>query len=372
MKIDPSQISKNRFMFSIACFLQSSALLTAFVSGVTKQDSWLAVLIGIVLCMPLIYLYRTLMVMFPGKNYMQVLEDVFGPVPGKILGIAYVWFFITLAALNLEDLGDFTKVTVLKDTPHIILAVMCILVAVLAVRHGLKVVARYSSVFTIVEFSIVAVSIILLLGQYDFQNFLPIFDLPPIKYVQGAHIIATIPFGELVVFLMITPNVNLSRRDATKCWFWGVGMGMLTLLVVLLRDIAVLGNTMSLFALPGLMSMRLVFLGQALSRVEIIFAVALIMLLFFKITFLYYISTIAIAQLFRTTQYKRLALVTGALILAYMPTLYSNSVEHAASGREIVPFAWTIFEILIPLLAFIVAKFRKLPVAADGVKEQEA
>jgi len=371
MRIDPSQISKNRFMFSIACFLQSSALLTSFVSGITEQDSWLAVLFSLVIVIPLIFLFRTIMVMFPGKNYIQVLEHVFGPVLGKIFGIAYAWFFITLASLNLLDLGDFTKVAVLRDTPQIVLSVMCILVAALAVRNGLKVVVRYSSVFTVIEFAIVSFSIILLLGQFDFQNFLPIFDMPAVKYVQGAHIITTIPFGELVAFLMITPNVKLSRRDATKYWFLGAGMGILTIIVVLLRDIAVLGNTMHLFALPGLISMRLVYIGEALSRIEIIFAVALIMLLFFKITFLYYISTVAIAGLFRTTRFKHLVLAVGAFVLAYMPTLYSSSVEHAASGREIEPFIWTLFEALIPLTVFIVAKVRKLPIAADSVKEQE-
>ncbi|HWS29767.1 MAG TPA: endospore germination permease [Clostridia bacterium] len=372
MRIDSSQISKNRFMFSLACFLQSSALLTSFVAGVTEQDSWFAVLISLVIVIPLIYLYRTIMVMFPGKNYIQVLEDVFGLVLGKIFGIAYAWFFITLASLNLLDLGDFTKVTVLRDTPQIVLSVMCILVGALAVRNGLKVVVRYSSVFTIIEFAIVGFSILLLLGQLNFQNFLPVFDMPAVKYVQGAHIITTIPFGELVTFLMITPNVKLSRRDATKYWFLGAGMGILTIVVVLLRDIAVLGNTMHLFALPGLMTMRLVFIGDALSRIEIIFAVALIMLLFFKITFLCYVSTIAIAQLFRTTRFKHLALVVGAFILAYMPTLFSSSVEHAVTGQEAVPFIWTPFEVLIPLTVFIVAKVRKLPTAVNSVKEQEA
>ncbi len=361
MRIDKAQISGKRFMFTVAFFLQSSALLTSFLSTVTLQDSWLAVLFGTVLCLPLLWLFRTLMVMFPDKNLLQILDEVYGPVVGKIFGVLYAWFFITLTALNLTDLGDFAKITVMAETPHVVLVLLCIMVSAWAVRYGLNVITRYGALFVVIEFSIVAISILLALNQLDFENFLPMFELPAIKYVQSIHIIATIPFGELVAFLMITPNVKLSRRDTTKYLFWGVGMGALTLLAVVVRDIAMLGNMFHMFALPGLVTLRLVNMGEALSRMEILFAVALIMLLFFKITFLYYVSVIAIAQLIKVKAYRRIVLAAGALIIVYGQTLYPNPIEHAASARETTPVIWTLFEILLPLLTFIIAKLRNLP-----------
>lgn len=373
MKIDKSKVSGKQFMFTVAFFLQSSALLTAFLAGVTKNEAWIPVVIGIVLCVPLIYLFRTLMVMFPDKNFLQVLDEVYGPVAGKILGIAYAWFFITLAAVNLVDIGDFSKITFTTETPNVVPTLICVLVAVWAVRNGFKVVSRYSKLFTMIEFIIIGVSIALLFNQMDFTNLLPVFTQPAVKYVQSVHIIATIPCGELVIFLMVTPCVKkLTPREATKCWFGGTAMGMIVLLIVLLRDTAVLGNALHLLTLPGLVVLRLVNLGEALSRIEIIFAVALVMLLFFKITVLCYVSTIAVAHLFKTTQYKHLAVIVGILILAYAPTLYPSFVEHGISAQTIVPFIWTPFQILLPLLTLILAKIRKLPKAtAEAVKGQE-
>ncbi len=364
MKIDKGQISGMQFMFTVAFFLQSSALLTSFLTTVTLQDSWLAVVFGTVLCMPLIWVYRTLMVMFPGKNLVQILDEVYGTIAGKIIGILYAWFFFTLTALNLMDLGDFAKITVMAETPQVVLALMCVIVSAWAVRNGIRVVTRYGALFVAVEFCIVAASILLAFNQIDLQNFLPMFDQPVYKYVQSTHIIATMPFGEVVVFLMITPNLKLTRRDTTKYLFLGVFMGALTLLVVLMRDIAMLGNTLPLFTLPGLVTLRLVSLGEALSRMEILFAVALIMLLFFKVTFLYYVSVITLAQIMKIKAYKHLVLAAGALVIVYGLTLYPNPVVHAASAREIVPFAWTLFEILLPLLTFIIAKLRKLAAEA--------
>jgi hypothetical protein len=54
------------------------------------------------------------------------------------------------------------------------------------------------------------------------DNFLPLLQLPTKKTIQSIHICSTIPFGELVTFLMITSNVRLSRRDATKYLFAGL------------------------------------------------------------------------------------------------------------------------------------------------------
>jgi spore germination protein KB len=361
MKIDKGKISGTQFMFSVACFLQSSSMLTTFLSSVTLQDSWLAVLFGSVLCLPLIWLYRTLMVMFPNHNLLQILIEVYGPVVGKVIGAAYIWFFVTLASLNLTDLGNLTKLAIMRKTPGVVIMLMCVLVAVLAVRNGIKLVTRYSTLFVTIAFIIMAICIVLMLNQIKLENFLPMFDLPVDKYIQGTHIIATIPFGELVVFLMIHPNVKLLGKGITKYLFWGFVLGGITILIVLQLNIAVLGNMLEMFTLPTLMTLRLVNMGMALSRIEILIVIILIMLMFFKIAILYYVSVLAAAQLFKVKAYRHLALAVGALLIAYGLTLYPNTVEHVASAQEIVPFLWTPFEILMPLLTLMIAKVRKLP-----------
>ena len=304
--------------------------------------------------------------MFPIQNLLQILVEVYGPVVGKVIGCAYIWFFFTLAALNLTDLGNFTKLTIMQETPNAVLLLMCILVSAFAVRNGIKLVTKYATLFTVTASIIAIICVMLLLNQINLENFLPMFDLPSEKYAQGVHIASTIPFGELVVFLMIHPCVKLSRSDATKYLFLGFWLGGITILIILLLNIGVLGNMLDMFTLPTLVTLRLVNLGIALSRMEVLFAIILIMLLFFKITILYYISVLAVAQLFNIKAYQHLVLAAGALMIAYGLTLYPSLVEHAASAQEIVPFLWTPFEILLPMLTFMIAKIRKLPKAKEA------
>lgn len=368
MRIEKARISGPQFLFTIVCFLQASSYLTLFVVDVTKQDSWIVILFGIVCFLPVLWVYRTLMVRFPDKNLLQIFEEVYGRVAGKILGLLYVWYFVTLTSLNLSELGAITKSAIMDLTPLVVLLVMCVIVSSWAVRFGIRVVTRYSFLFFSLSILILTASVLLLKDQMNLQNFLPMLDQPVMKYVQGIHIITTIPFGELVVFLMITPNVQLSGKEVSKYLYLGFLMGGIFFLITMIRDIAVLGITINLFSFPSLMAFRLINLGYALSRMEILFVIALVLLLFFKVTFLQYVSVAAVAQLTETRSFRHLALAAGALMAAYGLTMHQPSdVQYAVTGPESTPIVWTFFEIFIPLLTDLLAKWRKLP-KADGNK----
>ncbi len=357
--IDKGRITSARLLFTIVCFIQASSLLTSFMTPITKQDSWIAIFICILVYVPFLFIYRALIIRFPGLNLLQVFEEVFGKVVGKIIGLLFVWFFFTLAALNLSDLGNFAREALMEETPNTILAGVCIFVSGMAVRRGIRAVAWYSALYMTVSFILITVSILLLLNRFRFDNFLPMFDQPFPKYVQGVHIIATIPFGEIVAFLMVTPNVDFTKRGVTKSLFLGFLLGALTMVAVVVRDTAVLGNTMHLFALPSLVALRMVQLGEALTRMEILFAIVLIMLLFVKITFLLYVSVLSLTQLTGARSYKHLTFICAALLVVYGKTLYTDQLQHALSGQQITPVAWTFFEFLIPLITLLVALLRK-------------
>lgn len=364
MRIDNEKISGRRFLFTAICFTQASSLLAAFLVTVVYQDAWLVVLMGGLVCLPLMWIYRELMVMFPGKNLLHILEEVYGTVLGKVFGVAYLWFFFTLASLNISDLTALTKTTILEKTPSLVLSLTCVLVAAMAVRHGVGLVTRYSTLFTFSAFAIMGISFLLVFNQLDIKNIFPMFDQPPMKYVQGVHIISTIPFGELVAMLMLNANMKITRKETTRYLFLSFLLGVLSVFIVLLRDVAALGNTIDMFTVPSLMVLRLFSLGVTLGRLEVLFAVVLVMLLFFKVMVLYYVAVIAAAQLLKVKEYRHLVLSMGVLMVLYGMTLYPSNIEHTEAGQQIVPFLWMPFEILLPLLTLVVAKAQRWRVAA--------
>jgi len=359
MKLETGKITSAQLMFSTACFLQASSLLTAFLAGVTNYDSWFVVVVGIILGLPILMVYIGLMKTYPGKNLLEINELAFGKVLGKVASFFHLLFFLTLATLNLRDLDVFVKQTVMVKTPDVVLMIVCVLVSALAVRHGIEVVTRYGLLFSLMSAMVLTTTLLLALYQMDLNNFLPMLQLPLTKYIQGTNIILSIPFGELVVFLMIMPHLGDKKKSITRYFLSGFLLGSLILLLVVFRDTAILGNALSLFALPAFETLKLVTLFGALSRLEFLYALVLIILFFFKITILYYVTSVAMAQFFGMKSYKPIVLVVGALMISYGFTLYPSNVQHAASSRETAAILWQFFEFILPLLALVVGKIKK-------------
>lgn len=358
MILDKTQVSAKRFMFTVGYFIQSSILLTAFALTLTRQDSWLVVIFSLILFIPIIWIYRTIMVQFPNKNFIQVLEIVFGKVVGKLLALGFIWFLINLTALNLRDLEVFAKITVMTETPPIVLAIMCMVFVVYAVRKGIYVVCRFSAAFAVIQIAVIIIAIALVSDQIKLDNFLPIFDQPQLNYLQSVHVVSTIPMGELVAFLMITPNIRMNKESVAKYWYAGFAIGGLSFLIVMFREISVLGNIAHIFSLPALTTFRLIHIGSILNRIEILFALTLVLLLSFKVLFLTYVTVIAIAQLAELDSYKNFVIIISLAIIPLVITIFPNAFEMHAAGQQVVPFIWMIFEIILPIFVLITAAFK--------------
>ena len=157
---------------------------------------------------------------------------------------------------------------------------------------------------------------------------------------------------------MTTNHVQSGKRGFFPIILGGIAIGCITILLVIMRDIAVLGNAISLFSLPSFETLRMVSVTQTLSRMEIVFAFILIALLFFKVTWLYYVTVISAKQFLRFQDHRRLILLIGASAITSSFILYPNFLVHNESGQKIIPLVWPIFEIILPLVTLIIAKFR--------------
>ena len=365
MKPNNVSVSGPQFLFVIACFIQASSLLTSFIAPITMQDSWMVVLLASVVFVPVILLYQSIMQMFPDQNLVQILETVFGKAAGKLVAAVYLWFFLTLSALNVMDMTSFLSLAVMTETPNIVLTVITVVVAAWAVKAGLSVVVRYGFPFVIAAFLLIVMSIIFLNGHINLQNFLPMLEYRPMRYIQGTHVVLTIPFGELVCVMMINPALNLTKKEMRRYWLIGFGLGAITLLLIVARDISALGNVIELFIFPPLTVLQIINAGTEISRLEILFATVLIMLSFFKISFLYYVSVSAVTQIFNLKSAKRIIYSVGAFIVVYGTTLYKGPVNNMAAGIETAPVAWTVVEVLIPIVIFVTAKLRGFPRTAE-------
>ncbi len=59
------------------------------------QDAWISVILATLLAIPFVVLSVTLMLKFPQQSLAEITQEVFGNLPGRVIGFIYsVAFFV--------------------------------------------------------------------------------------------------------------------------------------------------------------------------------------------------------------------------------------------------------------------------------------
>lgn len=359
MSLGKEQISARQLMFSVACFVQGSSLVTSYVTTTTKQETWIIIIAGYIASLPILGMYAALAHAFPGQSIIEINISVFGNVFGRLFSLLYVFFFFSLACLNTRDMGEFMSGYIMPMTPIIVFFIMFIFICAWAVRSGTETMTRYSVLFVIVAFIVTITTSILLIKDMKASNFFPMFSLPISKYIQGAHVVIGIPFCETISFFMLFPDVKETNK-VTKSLFGGVTIGLMTLLLSTLRNTAVLGPLIPILSSPTFETIRFIDIEHTLTRLEILYAGALIMLLFFKVTIVFFATAKGLAQIFNLHSYKILVPIFAVLIIIFAYSVFDSSIEHAYWGTNVAAVYSTLFEVILPVITLLTMAFKKL------------
>lgn len=357
MKIAQDGITPRQLLFCALAFVQGSSLLTSFFSDVLKQNSWLGVLVAYLIGLPILLMYLSILNHHPGKNLTQINELVFGRVAGKIISACYIFYFFTLIALNTYDVHSFIISYMMPETPPAVIALLFMLIPILLVRKGMDGVARVAAVISIVQIVSISMFALLLLKNMHPENLLPFLHLPVKRFLQGTHTILSLPFCELVVFMMIIPSVQDSKK-AKKNLLLGYTFGAIVLLTIVIDEALVLGRAIGYFSLPGFETIRLINLADTISRMDTLYALLLYMLRFLKVSVLLYACSLAFAQTVNIKYYRPLVPIIGILASMLSIFIHESSASNFDWGKNTAAVFSSFFNLLLPLCTYIIIIIR--------------
>ena len=363
------KIKASQFQFLVVSFIMGSTLLITMVDGIAAQSSWIVIILGFGVGVPFWLIYAHLSKRFPGKSLIQMNDIIFGKVIGKIISVIYITYFFLLLTFNINDVAGFYTGYVMPETPQMVLIVIFVLVCAFAVKRGITAIAKISLLTAVLTIAAVILTTLMLLGKMNFSNFLPMLDKPVIKYVQSTQITVEIPFLEVVCLLMVTPMVKENKK-LSKVWFFGGGIAALLVLVIVVRDTAVLGAATEIMGDNSYEAIRLINIGEFFTRIELLIGLNYTASLFIKISVLYYVTLNAISQLLRIERNSSLILPLGSIAIVFAAVKVQSVVVHTVWGANYAPifsFPCTIF---FPVLMVVVAALRKLRTAPPEAEAQ--
>lgn len=347
-------VSSKKMIAMLAVFMIGSSIITGG-SSTLVQDSWISIITGALISVPVILVYVRIIKLFPNKNIYEISLELFGKVFGKIIIIFITWYALHLGALVLRNFSEFIQITSKPETPQIIVMLAIVLVACYLVKSGIKTIGRWSLIVLFIISVVVLITIILGSASNRIENLLPIFDHKPMEFLKDSYLLFSYPYAEIVLFLTISDSLKRGENPH-KIYFYGVGIAALILLLVVLRNISLLGYEMMKISLfPSYTAVRIIGVGKFLTKVEGIVMINFILLGVSKITITLLAASKGITTLFNVKNYKMISFPVAFLMVALGITIYENTIE-MFEFIDIYSIYAIPFQIIIPLIIWIFAE----------------
>ncbi|WP_308638345.1 GerAB/ArcD/ProY family transporter [Paenibacillus silvisoli] len=329
-----------------------------------KQDAWIVILTGCLIGVGMFAgVYGTLYRMYPDLTMTAYLRKIVGPVPGWILGFAYMIYFIYIAGRNTRDFIDLLSTAAYDATPMFALAA-CMLVAVgYILRLGIEVFGRTAFAFLLLS-SAMFLFIVFLVSFSDLSEsnrLLPVLGnglKPVLKALFPTNL--TFPFGEMIVMTMFLPYLSKQFNPI------GIGSGAMAFSAILLCiamfvNISVLGvEIASRATFPLFTSLSRLRLAEILQRMDSVVLFMLVITSFFKIATFMFAAALAAHDLFRVQNYRLMVMPISLVVLFTSLTVAGNLTEHLEEGLKIVPYYLHLpLQFGIPIVLLLIGLLRR-------------
>ena len=349
-------ISTKQLMFSASSFIMASSLLTRTSYTYTKNETWIPVVIGAIVSIGIVSIYGRLAKSYPGSSLVEINDIVFGKVGGRVMSAIYVYYFFSLVVLNTNDFGSFVKGYILASTPLTITYVLFLFLCLYAARKGAVSMTRYAALLSFVYIAAIVINTTLLTNKMHPSNLTPVFTLSVKNYLLGAHFTAMLPYCEIMAFMMFAPYLQ-KPGELGKALLRGLIIAFFVLLVIIVRDIVVIGNYIMYTSMPTYSSIRLIDVGDFLTRLDIIFAVMLVTMTFFKVSILLFSTVKSLGHVCKVENDGIFLLVITALCVIYSGVFFRSGFEHAKWFRTAAVYN-TFFLVVLPSVTLIVSEIR--------------
>jgi len=302
-------------------------------------------------------MFSRILSLYPGKDLFDILQIVMGKFIGKIISIVMIWFAFHSGTLVLRVLSEFTNTLVFPDTPVVMPMIFFTILLIWSLKAGIEVLGRWAEFFSWVVILIVIIVPILLIPQMDISRLRPILSNGVEPLLKGAFASFTFPFGQTIIFTMVFSNIS-KIKNYKKTFIVGLLVGGGLILLTSLRNLLVLGSeTVSSVYFQSTMAVSLIRF-DFLQRLELTVIIVFLVCIFIKISICIFAVCNGISKVFGFDDHKFIATPVSFLMLSLSFFIYKSTMEMQFFASNIWQYYSFPFEVIIPLVIFIVAEIK--------------
>lgn len=316
------------------------------------QDSWISILIAIIIGIIPFSLYSYLKNKFPDKNIIQINKEKLGKF-GTFLNLILIAATFIFAICSYWIIVHFIDSQYLYRTPTTIIIIILILPVIYTITKNFHVFSKVSLIMFYISLIFIIIILSGLIGNVNVDNIKPILNNNPNNILYGSF--CFIGFNIMPLFLLnIIPKNNIKNYSPKKSFIFYLISG-LSLLNVMFLTISIFGIHLSeLYNYPSFHLLKRVSVLDIIDRVESILSLEWFLALFVQIMMSLFFIKEALKEIF---QIKEKTNNTIMIIVCLIITILT-SIIFTTKGTEIAYFKHKLIYILyiaffiIPLITF--------------------
>lgn len=346
-----NKVSLNQIIFSIVLFNFGSSVVIGINTAV-GQDSWLAIIFGAVMSVPLFLMYARIITIFPQKSLYEIAETLFGKIGGKIISGLFIWYAIHLAAMILRNFSEFVEISAMPETPQLPIMILMILTTIYIARSDIRAIGKWSVISILFVGVVVILTFLPSISSISLEGLLPIAEHSPSEIAEATFQTFAFPYAETVIFLCIGIQFKKENKPY-RVLFHALIITLIIFLLVFFRNLALLGRAMmedSIF--PSYVMARVIEVGGFLARIEGSISSNFLFAGIVKISICLLAAAKGLSSMFNLSDHKPMVVPVGMLMLMLCAILYKNTMEMVAFF-DYYPYYAFPFQVIIPLIILV-------------------
>ncbi|AIQ45167.1 spore gernimation protein [Paenibacillus sp. FSL R7-0273] len=319
--------------------------------AVKTPDSWLSVLLGGVIVMAVVTLMVKISQQFPGKTIFQYAGKIVGRVPGALLCLLLVLYFLVLAGFEIRSLAEVTLFFLLEGTPIWAIILPFIWAGTYLVYGGINAIARVYQIAFPISIMILIICYTLSLRLFDIDNLRPVLGEGILPVIRGLKSTVLVYSGCEVVMTLVA---FMQRPEkAVKAMLIGIGIPVGLYFVTVVMVIGGLSiDSVVTSTWPTIDLIRsFEITGFLFERMEFPLMVIWLMQMFCNFCSFFFQASLGISQIFRLKVHPVIYMLVPVIFISAM---IPKSVSEVFSLGDFIGKSGLVLFLLLPVLLSII------------------
>ncbi|WP_350302516.1 GerAB/ArcD/ProY family transporter [Peribacillus frigoritolerans] len=343
----------------ISCSMLGIGMLTlprTITEKIQSSDGWIVLILNGIAIALLICLFVVLLKKHKVANYYTYMEEAYGKLLSKLIGLVVVVYFIGVASFEVLAMSEMVRFYLLEETPVEIVILSMILASVHLLTGKIKAIAKACVFFLPLTIVIVLLIYLFSLRVVELKNLQPVLakGLLPVMKGMGSGTLSF--FGiELFIFLFgVVKNQNKIKSGVLIGFFIPLILYVITYVLVVATLTVPEVKAVTWPTISFIQSFEVT--GIFLERMELFLLITWILQFFLTHAIYYYFAAEGLTKIFNNSYTTNLiVLVPVVFFLAKVP---KNTIE-IFKMSDLLGYLFPVILIGLPIITFVIVQLKR-------------